>query len=91
MFTDNFDTLPEEMVLKIFKMMDKRTLLKCTLVCHQWRRIAYDESLWRHLNLAPRRMSVLTLDNLLARNIKYFSASHCIVSKLPTSYFSYDY
>ncbi|CAI6345827.1 unnamed protein product [Macrosiphum euphorbiae] len=76
MNNDDFDTLPEEIVLNIFKMMDKRTLLKCALVCHQWRRIAYDESLWQHLNIPSRRMSVETLDNILARNIKYFSASH---------------
>ncbi|XP_060876477.1 S-phase kinase-associated protein 2-like isoform X2 [Metopolophium dirhodum] len=76
MNNDNFDTLPEEIVLKIFKMMDKRTLLKCALVCHQWRRIAYDETLWQYLNIPSRRMSVETLDNILARNIKYFSASH---------------
>lgn len=73
---DDFNTLPEEIVLKIFKMMSKRTLLKCALVCHQWRRIAYDESLWQHLNIPSRRISIMTLDNLLARNIKYFSASH---------------
>lgn len=76
MNNDNFDTLPEEIVLKIFKMFDKRTLLKCALVCHRWRRIAYDESLWQYLNIPSRRMSVETLDNILARNIKYFSASH---------------
>jgi len=79
-FTDNFNTLPEEIVLKIFRMTDKRTLIKCAFVCQQWRRIAYDESLWQHLNIPSRRMSILTLHNLLARNIKYFSASHSNVS-----------
>jgi len=91
LLTDDFDTLPEEIVLKIFKMVDKRTLLKCALVCHQWRRIAYDESLWQHLNIPSRRMSVKTLDNILARNIKYFSASHSNVSKISILYSYYDY
>lgn len=81
-FTDDFDTLPEEIVLKIFKMMDKRSLIKCTLVCHRWRRIAYDESLWPLLNIPCRRLSIFTLDHLLARNIKFFSASHSNVSYL---------
>lgn len=76
MCNDDFDTLPEEIVLKIFQMMDKRTLLKCAFVCQKWRRISYDESLWQCLNIPSRRMSILTLENLLARNIKYFSASH---------------
>jgi len=73
---DDFDTLPEEIVLKIFQMMDKRTLIKCAFVCHKWRRISYDESLWQCLNIPSRRMRILTLENLLARNIKYFSVSH---------------
>lgn len=81
--TDDFDTLPEEIILNIFKLMDKRTLIKCALVCHQWRRIAYDKSLWQHLNIPSRRISISTLDNLLSRNIKYFSTSHSNVSKLP--------
>lgn len=76
LLADDFDTLPEEIVLKIFQMMDKRTLLKCAFVCQKWRRISYDESLWQCLNIPSRRMSILTLENLLARNIKYFSASH---------------
>jgi len=67
-------------VLKIFQMMDKRTLIKCAFVCHKWRRISYDESLWQCLNIPSRRMRILTLENLLARNIKYFSASHSNVS-----------
>ncbi|XP_060859790.1 S-phase kinase-associated protein 2-like [Metopolophium dirhodum] len=76
LLNDNCVTFPEEILLKIFKMMDKRTLVTCTRVCHQWRRIAYDESLWQQLNIYSRSMSILTLDHLLARNIKYFSASH---------------
>jgi len=83
MFTDDFVKLPEEIVLNIFKMMDKPTLVKCMRVCHQWQRIASDKSLWQHLNIKSHCMKLLTLDNLLARNIKYFSASHSNVSKLP--------
>ncbi|XP_025192919.1 S-phase kinase-associated protein 2 [Melanaphis sacchari] len=76
MSNDDFDTLPEEIVLKIFHLMDRRTLIKCAFVCHKWRRISYDESLWQCLNIPSRRMSISTLEILLGRNIKYFSTSH---------------
>lgn len=80
MFIDYFDNLPEELILHIFKMLDKRTLTKCAYVCSQWRRIVYDESLWHCLNIPCRRMSILALDNLLKRNIKFLSISHANVS-----------
>jgi len=80
--------LPEEVILHIFKMLDKRTLTKCAYVCSKWRRITYDESLWQCLNIPRRRMSVMTLDNLLRRNIKFLSISHANVS-YPILYFEY--
>lgn len=73
------------MILNIFKLLDRRTLTKCTYVCKQWSRIAYDESLWRCLNIPRRRMTIVTLENLLKRNVKFFSLSHGTVS-----YLSYD-
>lgn len=63
-------------------MLDKRTLTKCAYVCRQWRRIACDESLWQCLNIPCRRMSIMALDNLLKRNIKFISLSHANVSFL---------
>lgn len=80
--TDYFDWLPEEMILNIFKILDRRTLIKCTYVCKKWRRIAYDESLWQCLNIPRRRMTVMALDKLLRRNIKFISLSHGTVSYL---------
>lgn len=62
-------------------MLDKRTLTKCAYVCSQWRRIAYDETLWQCLNIPCRRMSVTALDNLLKRNVKFLSISHANVSR----------
>ncbi|XP_050435636.1 S-phase kinase-associated protein 2 [Adelges cooleyi] len=73
---NHFDTVPEEVILHLFKMLDKHTLTKCAYVCRQWRRIAYDESLWQSLNIPYRRMSIMALDNILRRNVKFLSISH---------------
>lgn len=80
MFADHFDKLPEEVVLYIFNMLNKRTLTKCAYVCKKWQRISYDESLWQSLNIPHRRLSIMTLDHLLRRNIKHLSISHSNVS-----------
>lgn len=83
-FLDHFDRLPEEVILYIFKILDKLTLTKCAFVCHKWRRIAYDESLWQCLNIPNRRMSIMALDSILKRNVKYLSISHSNVSTILT-------
>lgn len=82
-FAVNFDWLPEEVILHIFKMLDKHSLTKCAYVCNQFRRIAYDACLWQCLNIPRRRMSVMSLGNLLERNIKFLSISHANVSYWP--------
>lgn len=61
-------------------MLNKRTLTKCAYVCKKWRRISYDESLWKSLNIPHRRLRIMTLDNLLKRNIRHLSISHSNVS-----------
>ncbi|VVC27076.1 Hypothetical protein CINCED_3A000908 [Cinara cedri] len=73
---NQFDGLPEELMLYIFKMLDKPTLIKCAFVCKEWKRITYDESLWHSLNIPCRRMSLMTLDNILRRNVRFLSISH---------------
>lgn len=80
MFIDHFDSLPEEVFLQIFRLLDKRNLIKCAHVCSKWRRIVYDESLWQCVNIPCRRMDIVTLDNLLKRNVKFLSISHANVS-----------
>lgn len=80
MITDQFDGLPEELVLYIFKMLDKPTLVKCAFVCREWKRLAYDESLWHSLNIPSHRMSLMALDNILKRNVRFLSISHSNVS-----------
>lgn len=82
MFAGSFDDLPEELLLCLFKMLDRRTLINCALVCSKWRRVAYDESLWKCLNIPERRLNIKTLDFLLKRNIKFLSIAYSHVSRL---------
>ena len=46
-----FDDLPDEIVLKIFKKLDIKDLLNCGMVSKRIRAISKDESLWEKVNL----------------------------------------
>lgn len=41
----------DEIVLNILRFLDANEVLKCSLVCKRWRRIANDNSLWQNLVL----------------------------------------
>ena len=45
------DKLPESILLRIFYFVSLKDLGHASLVCKQWRRIAYDNTLWRNADL----------------------------------------
>ena len=54
-----FGHLPDELVLKIFKYLPKKTVKSCALVCRRWQRIAYDTrlGLWRSTHITEVAVS----------------------------------
>ena len=53
--------LPDTVILKVFSYLDEIQLCKVACVCANWRRIAYDSSLWTRVDL---RRYHSRLDNL---------------------------
>jgi F-box/leucine-rich repeat protein 7 len=50
----NVGPLPDSMILKIFQILDLKSLIKCTRVCSRWKQIIYlSQPLFNTLNLAP--------------------------------------
>ncbi|KAI9019258.1 hypothetical protein CLU79DRAFT_759400 [Phycomyces nitens] len=47
-----FTQLPDELQIKILGGLPIRDLLKATTVCHAWRRLAYDGSLWTSIDIS---------------------------------------
>ena len=45
------DKLPESILLKIFYFISLKGLGHASMVCRQWRRVAYDHSLWKYADL----------------------------------------
>lgn len=74
---------PDEIVLNIFAFLDVLELLKVSLVCKRWRRIANDNILWRSLVLrrwpsqAPVLRRVSTPSLQWQKLYRYLSAKGC--------------
>ncbi|RIB17805.1 hypothetical protein C2G38_1968091 [Gigaspora rosea] len=49
----HFDKIPLEIKVKIFKCLEIDEIVRLSLVCHGWRELAYDGSLWSEINLIP--------------------------------------
>ncbi|CAH1772553.1 unnamed protein product [Owenia fusiformis] len=64
-----FNILSDEMVLSIFKWIPKSMLAKNARVCKRWNRLAFDESLWRRLDLANKVLLPGVMGRLLNRGV----------------------
>lgn len=64
---DVFLKLSDEMVLMIFRWLPKNMLVRCSLVCKRWQRIAYDEVLWTRMDLGSRSLNPGSLGYVLIR------------------------
>jgi len=59
-------SLSDEIILAIFQFLLKKTVVKCARVCRHWQRLAYDESLWRNVDMSKANL----LPGLLGKVIK---------------------
>ncbi|XP_065309884.1 S-phase kinase-associated protein 2 isoform X2 [Dermacentor albipictus] len=66
---DPFEDFSDETILEIFKWLPKPTLAICGRVCRRWMAIAFDESLWRRLDLSKKHLGPGVLGNALNRGV----------------------
>ncbi|XP_075529170.1 S-phase kinase-associated protein 2 isoform X2 [Dermacentor variabilis] len=66
---DPFEDFSDETILEIFKWLPKPTLAICGRVCRRWMEIAFDESLWRRLDLSKKHLGPGVLGNALNRGV----------------------
>lgn len=59
--------LPETTLLKIFSLLSEEQVCNVACVCHEWKRVAYDSSLWKSVDL--RRFHTALEERSLARLI----------------------
>lgn len=56
MFPSNIEQLPDNIILEILSYLSVKDLCISGQVSRRWRRIARDNSLWRHVDLLPYRL-----------------------------------
>ncbi|CAF0728803.1 unnamed protein product [Didymodactylos carnosus] len=59
--------LPDETLLYIFKYLNISELIIAGSICKTWRRIAYDDELWKRIDLTYRLLTVRQLMKFLKR------------------------
>ncbi|XP_046436845.1 S-phase kinase-associated protein 2-like [Daphnia pulex] len=64
---DGFSRLSDEVILSIFKWLPKSTIAKCAQVSKRWKRLCYDEVLWRRLDLSGTCLKPTILGSVLLR------------------------
>lgn len=64
---DGFSRLSDEVILSIFKWLPKSTVAKCAQVSKRWKRLSYDEVLWRRLDLSGNWLKPTMLGTVLLR------------------------
>ncbi|CAO3657133.1 unnamed protein product [Mucor hiemalis] len=59
-----FIQLPDELQIKILGELPTLDLLKATMVCHKWKELVYDGSLWTTIDVSPFYKSI-PIENIL--------------------------
>lgn len=48
--------MSDELILAVFRWLPKFMLARCAQVSRRWKRMAFDESLWRRLDLGGKTL-----------------------------------
>ena len=65
--------MPDEILLKTFKYLDRKNLLRCSKVSRRFRKISQDDSLWQKVNLCRKTVPCEFLRTILQNGCKYLS------------------
>jgi hypothetical protein len=68
-----FDHLPDEVQLKIFKLLEIEDLMHCSQVSKRLRRICQDETIWKKVNLYERVVPSEFIAQILENGCKYMN------------------
>ncbi|XP_075581314.1 F-box/LRR-repeat protein 12 [Pelecanus crispus] len=62
--------LPDSVLLQVLALLPLRDRLRAARVCRRWQRLALDQTLWRHVDLSPHRITSRTLWHLVRRHLR---------------------
>ncbi|XP_074612509.1 S-phase kinase-associated protein 2-like [Acropora palmata] len=72
--------LSDEIILSVFQHLPKKTIVKCAQVCKHWKRLAYDESLWRCVDMTKANLFPGLLGKVLKRGTRVLRLAHAKIA-----------
>lgn len=78
----SWDQLPDEVVLRIFFCLPPRDLVRISVVCKRWQRLAFDESLWHSVDLEGMTHTAPALQQVLRTGIRRLRCPRSFVEEL---------
>uniref|UniRef100_A0A3P8PKY6 S-phase kinase-associated protein 2 n=1 Tax=Astatotilapia calliptera TaxID=8154 RepID=A0A3P8PKY6_ASTCA len=78
----SWDQLPDEVVLRIFFCLPLQDLVRISVVCKRWQRLAFDESLWHSVDLEGMTHTALALQQVLRTGIRRLRCPRSFVEEL---------
>ncbi|XP_031590040.1 S-phase kinase-associated protein 2 [Oreochromis aureus] len=82
----SWDQLPDEVVLRIFFCLPIQDLVRISVVCKRWQRLAFDESLWHSVDLEGMTHTGLALQQVLRTGIRRLRCPRSFVEELHLTY-----
>uniref|UniRef100_A0A0P4WCE1 F-box domain-containing protein n=1 Tax=Scylla olivacea TaxID=85551 RepID=A0A0P4WCE1_SCYOL len=64
---DKFNRMSDELILAVFRWLPKFMLARCAQVSRRWKRLAFDESLWRRLDLGGKTLKPGVVGRVILR------------------------
>ncbi|XP_061633676.1 S-phase kinase-associated protein 2-like isoform X2 [Phyllopteryx taeniolatus] len=68
-----WDHLQDELILRIFFLLPLRDLVRTSVACRRWHRLAFDESLWHSVDLQGVINTGLALEQVLKTGVRRLS------------------
>ncbi|XP_061633660.1 S-phase kinase-associated protein 2-like isoform X7 [Phyllopteryx taeniolatus] len=68
-----WDHLQDELILRIFFLLPLRDLVRTSVACRRWHRLAFDESLWHSVDLHGVINTGLALEQVLKTGVRRLS------------------
>lgn len=78
----SWDQLPDELILRVLLCLPLTHLLRTSLVCKRWRRLAFDESLWHSVDLEGVTNMAAALELLLTTGVRRLRCPRTVIQEL---------
>lgn len=67
LLSDKFNRMSDELILSVFRWLPKFMLARSAQVCRRFKRLAFDETLWRRLDLGGKTLKPGVVGRVILR------------------------